>query len=184
MSSHFLSIVIFGISSNIDCMAVGLSYGMKRKHIGAAASLIIGVISFMGTALSMLFGKSIALLLPPKLPNLLGGCIIFMIGAAGMLRSALGRDKEHAEQAVMLTQREAVVLGLALAVNNIGLGVGASITGMSVFPTALLALFLCLLFLYIGSKLGRLKGTQVLGRYVEPFANLLMIGLGIYEMLV
>lgn len=185
MSSHFLSVMLFAVSSNIDCLAVGLSYGMRKLRIGWAAGAVIGAGSFFGTALSMLAGQGIAVLLPPWLPNLIGGFIIFAVGAAGFIRCALRRapEQEHGGN-ISLTWKGAAVLGAALAANNAGLGIGASITGMRVLPTALAVLLICPLFLYIGGRLGKISAMGRPGKYAETFANILMIGLGIYEMLV
>ena len=185
MASHFLSVALFGISSNIDCLAVGLSYGVRKQQMGIPAALIISLLSFTGTVLSMLVGQGIALLLPPKLPNIIGGVLIFAIGLVGIVRCILHRQSETARNATgQLSWKEAFVLGVALAANNAGLGIGARITGMRTFSTALLVLVLCLVFLYIGNRLGRVHAARRAGKCAECFANVLMMLLGIYEMLI
>jgi putative Mn2+ efflux pump MntP len=153
--------------------------------MGVAAALIIGLISFAGTILSMMVGQGISQLLPSKLPNIIGGLIIFAVGLVGIVRclihSTADADQPPSDK---LSSRESIALGFALAANNTGLGIGARITGMHTLSTALFVLVLCLMFLYIGNRLGRIRVARHAGKCTECFANGLMILLGIYEMLV
>ena len=83
-----------------------------------------------------------------------------------------------------MTLKTTLLLGAALAVNNIGLGVGASITGMRLVPTAACAFLCSLLFFFGGNWIGGLREGGTIGWLAEPVANLLMVGLGIFEILV
>ena len=49
---HVLSALLFAVSANIDCLAIGLSYGIQSVKIDARSNLIIAVISTAGTLLS------------------------------------------------------------------------------------------------------------------------------------
>ena len=182
MSSHILSAVLLGVSSNLDCLAVGLSYGLRKKQVGLVASLIIGLLSFSGTIFSMILGRGVAQLLPSRLPNLAGGLLIFLIGLLGLLRCMLGSGENAGDLRQDLSWKEAMTLGLVLALNNAGLGMGASMTGMGILSTACLVLLFCLLFLYGGNRLGKLRLTERAGRLTEYLAHGLMLVLGIYEM--
>ena len=46
---HVLSALLFAVSANIDCLAIGLSYGIQSVKIDARSNLIIAVISTAGT---------------------------------------------------------------------------------------------------------------------------------------
>jgi putative Mn2+ efflux pump MntP len=63
---HFLSAVLFAVSSNMDNLVLGLSYGIQKKRIGWRANLLVALISLAGTALSMLLGGGLLLFLPPR----------------------------------------------------------------------------------------------------------------------
>lgn len=201
MQIHLLSALLFGVSSNTDNLVVGLSYGMKKMPIGRTENLIVALITFTGTILSMVLGKSVLLFLPPKAAGFLGSGMIILIGIAGMAKFLLrwkktrkegeeehkgaediGGDKETVLQS--LTIREALFLGLALTLNNVGLGIGASITGLPVASTALGSFFFSLVFLDLGNRIGRAKLSEVIGEFAEPLAAFLMISLGVYEVFI
>lgn len=191
MQIHFLSTLLFGLSSNADNLVVGMSYGIKKMPIKWKENLIVALITFTGTILSMILGKSLLLFLPQKLAGILGSIIIMSIGVIGLLQFLIkirksGEESEEEEELAMqtLTRTEALILGLALTLNNIGLGIGASITGLPVISTALCSFLFSLFFLYIGNLIGRSKLAELVGEFAEPLACLLMIGLGVYELFI
>lgn len=186
MLLHLFSALLFGVSSNIDNLVVGLSYGIKKTKINWNTNGIVGLISFTGTVLSMLLGKSLLTVLPQGLPNLFGGLVIMLIGAAGFIRFLIGRNSGQTEETAVtvISTREAFLLGFALTVNNAGLGVGASITGLPVLPTALCSFFFSLFFLYAGNRIGSTGLPRRFERLAEPAADLLMVVLGLYEIFI
>lgn len=189
MQLHLLSTLLFGMSSNTDNLVVGLSYGIKKMPIRWKENLIVALITFTGTVLSMILGKSALLFLPPAFAGILGSLIIIFIGVLGLTQFIIKVRKGPAEEGEApelqtLTIKEALLLGLALTLNNIGLGIGASITGLPVLSTALGSFLFSLLFLYIGNLVGRSKLSEVVGAFAEPLAALLMIGLGVYEIFI
>ncbi len=49
-------------------------------------NLIVALITFMGTVLSMILGKSVLLFYRKKLAGILGSVIIILIGAVGLVK--------------------------------------------------------------------------------------------------
>lgn len=179
-----MSALLFALSSNADSLVAGLSFGIKKTPIRWYSNLIVGLISLIGTVLSMVFGKSILRFLPESLSSILGCIIIMLIGAIGLIHyifDQLFRKKPEEPKLTELSLKKTIFLGFALTLNNAGLGIGASITGLPVFSTVLCSSLICMLFLYLGNWIGRSKLTDFVGHVAEPIADLLMIGLGIYE---
>lgn len=186
MQLHLLSTLLFVFTANADNLAVGLSYGIKKVPIGWRANLVIALITLIGTVSSMLFGKSILLLLPEHFAGILGGLIIILIGLAGLIRFFVQKRTGTPENTRIqaLTIKEAVLLALALTINNIGLGIGASITGLPISTTAACSFLSSVLLLRWGNRIGRSRLAKLVGSYAEPLANLLIISLGIYEIFI
>ncbi|KAA3379855.1 manganese efflux pump, partial [Akkermansia muciniphila] len=122
MQFHLLSSLLFGLSSNTDNLAVGLSYGIKKIPIHWRHNLLVALITFSGTILSMIFGKSVLLFLPKRFAGLLGSLIIIAIGGTGLIRYLVKKTAKSPDTACTelraLTTREALLLGFALTVNN------------------------------------------------------------------
>jgi len=204
MQNHLPSILLFAAAANMDSFMLGLSYGLKKTRIGWKTNSIVGVITAIGTALSMLFGQGILAFFPFGSANAAGGLLILGIGLAGFLRFALpqepnqesdqgssqesgqntGQNPDPNAGVKTLTTKEVVWLSLALTVNNIALGVGASFTGMHVLSTTLCSFAISVLFLHSGNTLGSQSRLPIHARLAEGLANLMIILLGLYEMLI
>lgn len=194
---HFLTVVIFVVSSNLDNLVIGLSYGLKGISIRAGSNLLIGLITFLGTVLSMIFGRSLLLLIPLESATALGRCLILLIGVYFLVSyfvklhsggSEAGWPQENPEKfdrdhSKSIEVKEAAALGLALTINNMGLGIGASIMGLSVAATSIGSCLCSLLCLYLGNKAGRGWLSRVVGKYAEPISGILIILMGLCELL-
>lgn len=178
---HGLSALLFAVSGNMDNLVVGLSYGIRGIRLGWAAQLLVGIITSSGTAAAMALGKSLLLVLPERTAGSLGGGMILAIGLWGLLRGWLERGEEEHAPEKALSWKEAAVLGISLSINNVGLGVGASITGLPLGITVLCSFVLGWLLMFTGNRLGTSRLRGAVGRAAEPLANLLMVLLGIGE---
>lgn len=185
MQPHLLASLIFALSSNADSLVAGMAYGIKKIRILWLSNLLVGLICFSGTLVSMIFGRSILLAVPEGFAGFLGGAIIIFIGAFGLIRLLIHRNGDEVEEESLpsLRIRETLLLGAALAVNNVGLGIGASMSGLPVISTAFCSLFASLVLLYLGNLLGRSRLASLVGKYAEPLADILMICLGLFEIL-
>lgn len=191
---HILSSFLFGISANTDNFVVGVSYGMKKIKIDLASNLLIALINLAGTVLSMSAGKAVFHFIPVNLSNMIGSIILILIGCFTILKPLLARNDsdgilEHPEKADMdnsksIEIKESVVLALALTINNIGLGIGASITGLNIAITAIFTVIIGLATIMLGYSLGSRFLSKAFGRSTAILSGLLIIGLGIYELLI
>ena len=83
-----------------------------------------------------------------------------------------------------IDMREAVTLAFALTVNNIGLGIAGSITGLSVFWTSVFTLLVSYMFISAGQRFGRGCLSRLFGKYATVVSGLIIFSMGIYEMFV
>lgn len=194
-----ISSLLFGFSASIDSFIVGMTYGVKKMHISSCKNLIISTITLAGTVLSILAGSRIAPFLPERAAKAAGSMILILLGiyyivkfiliyfkkrrtANSLSANALSYSAASGRPDTgLLTGREAAALGLALSVNNIGIGLGASISGIRLASTAAVTFFLSILLLALGNRLGRLPFLQFAGRFADPLAGLILIALGLYE---
>ena len=72
------SLLILSIATSIDALAVGVSFAFFDVNI-YYASAVIGIVCFIITALGMIFGKKLSVLLGKK-AVLLGGIVLIAIG--------------------------------------------------------------------------------------------------------
>lgn len=202
---QILSTILFVLSASTDNFVVGLSYGIKKIRIKPSSNIFIAAISALGTIISMEFGKLIINFVPSCLTNILGSLILIAIGLWSILEefhqkkqnslkeensiSKLGDILNNPESADKDTSgnidlKESSSLAIALALNNMGLGIGASITGLNVIFTGILTFFISILTITLGLTIGNKYLSQTLGKYAAVISGLVIILLGIYEMVV
>lgn len=73
------SLIILSIATSIDALAVGLSISMLNMAI-LNASIVIGIVASMMTAIGMFFGRGLGVRFGRKM-ELLGGVILIAIGS-------------------------------------------------------------------------------------------------------
>ncbi len=78
--------------------------------------------------------------------------------------------------------KEILLMGTALSLNNIGIGFGASIAGLSFLSTSIATLFFSVLFLFLGNKLGQSRFLSFADRFSEPLSGALLILLGVCQL--
>ncbi len=79
-SLHLATILLLAVSSNLDNVGVGTSYGIRKINIPFTSNLLIAGITSTGTILSILLGQTIYLFLSENAATLLGGGIIIAAG--------------------------------------------------------------------------------------------------------
>jgi putative sporulation protein YtaF len=199
-----LSALLFSFSSNLDNLVVGIAYGIKKTKIGTIANLVIAVVTSIGTFLSMSVGAYISKFLPLSVANSLGALAIIILGLYFVILSIIKlvnntKSKElalkditdtveYAENSDIdnsgdISMKEALLVASGLTFNNLGTGVAASITGVSIQFTVIATFVLSILIIILGESIGNHVLGKFFGKYAPLFSGILLIILGIIEFL-
>lgn len=197
-----LSALLFSLSSNLDNVVVGIAYGIKKIKIGIIPNFAIAVITCTGTFLSMSLGVYISKFLPHFIANALGSIIIVILGGYFIIQSIvkLINNKKSNELALKditdmieyaqksdldnsgdINIKEALLVAFGLTFNNLGTGIAASITGVSIEFTVIFTFILSILTIIIGEVLGNHVLGKLFGKYAPLISGILLIALGIIE---
>lgn len=201
MLAILFSAFLLSLSSCLDNIVVGVAYGMKKTKIRFFNNLIIAIITSFGTLVSMLFGRLIATIIPVDIAQGLGAAMIILIGIYFLLDYLIKRNRESSEINELdiireandcnkcrrqgcekiIGVRETVMLAFALTINNLGIGISASLAGVNIIATVVLTFILSLLTIIIGVAMGYNVIGRLFGRYATLVSGILMIILGIIE---
>ena len=197
-----LSALLFSLSSNLDNVVVGIAYGIKKIRIGVIPNLIIAIVTTTGTFLAMSVGAYISKFLPHSIANSLGAVVIISLGVYFVTQSIIKivnstKSKElalknindmieYAEKSDLdcsgdINMKEALLIAFGLTFNNLGTGVAASITGVSIQFTVIATFILSILTIIFGEAVGNHVFGKLLGKYAPLFSGILLIILGIIE---
>lgn len=205
-----LPLLLFVVSSSLDNFVVGLSYGIKKIKINFMNNFIIAFISGIGTFISMIFGNFFKLYIPESFSNYIGSSLLILLGLYFLFdffRSKLKKnnferkkpnntiqkiefydeilkhpeiaDKDHSNT---IEFKESVILGIALSLNNIGLGIGVSIIGLNIYLSSILSMVFSLIFIQAGFVIGDSLFSSLFEKYAALVSGLIILFLGMYSL--
>ena len=150
--------ILLAISSSIDSLGIGVTYGIKNTKISKLSKIILFVISLITTYISIFFGNIIQYILPNSFTNFLGCFILICMGiyicfqdSQNVFNSPISSDLNHSK---IIEPQEALILAIALSLDSFCIGISGSMAdiNLSLFPFLVSAFQL--IFLSLGSYLG------------------------------
>ncbi|PST94204.1 hypothetical protein C9I86_02285 [Photobacterium sp. NCIMB 13483] len=179
----FLLALIFSLSSNLDNFVIGLTYGVKNERIPLVSNAIIAFITALVTFISMLGGQLVTQLIPHQVSNELGSVIFILMGTWFICADMLKKQQQKEEkQSTVLNFKGAVMLGLLLSINNIGVGILGSITHLSIYLVVALTFITGMMLTYAGNNIGDSVIGKMVGKYNDLISGGLLILLGILSL--
>ena len=204
----YTGLIFLVIAISLDGFGVGITYGIRKIHVPLLALTIIMLCSGVVVFVSMTIGKLLSNLITPHGAEILGGIILIALGIFSFWNIHRSNSKPEKSISVsshnkldtiktilttpdqadldysgVISANEALLLGLALALDAFGAGIGASMLGYSPILTPLLIAIMSGLFLKSGIRLGLYFSTNKQLERLKFIPPLLLIVLGISNML-
>ena len=197
----FLSILLFVIAASLDILVVYLAYGLKDIKINFSSTLVIASISALGTFISMILGKFLVDLIPVKLGDIIGGLVLLLLGFYSIYsyfkekKILTSHNSENNSSPTFILEnpevadkdksgnidfKESLALSLALALNNFGLGIGASISGLNIAFTTISTFIISLIFISLGFYLSKTIKSKNISKNSNLIAGIIIIILSLF----
>ncbi|WP_420886963.1 sporulation membrane protein YtaF [Bacillus paramycoides] len=197
--SAWIMVLALTLSSSIDNLGVGISYGIRNIRISHFSNMIISVICFLFSLVGIYFGLWLSKILPGIMPVVIGSFLLVIIGIRIILLAVPRKQQvsvEGAEYEVATTETdvkgeikdltnvlgksegigfvESVLLGIGLSVNALTNGLGAGLFGLSPIAICVAASIGSFLTVWGGVALGRKIAHIRIGRFtVGQFGTLI-----------
>lgn len=197
----FLSILLFVIAASLDILVVSLAYGLKDIKINFSSTLVIASISALGTFISMILGQFLVDLIPVKLGDIIGGLVLLALGFYSIYsyfkekKILTSHNSENNSSPTFILEnpevadkdksgnidfKESLALSLALALNNFGLGIGASISGLNISFTTISTFIISLIFISLGFYLSKTIKSKNISKNSNLIAGIIIIILSLF----
>ena len=184
---NIISAILFSFSANIDNIAIGLAYGVKKIHIPFYKNILISIFTTAITIISMKLGSLLFLFFNEYTTNLIGSIGLVSIGVIGIMKGLYEnlskKTTEESNHLKDLNIKEMITIIFTLSINNIAAGIAASIAGINLMVTLISTLLFSCLFLNIGNTLGKTILNKVFEKYSEFASSFILILLGIIQFL-
>lgn len=191
---QILSVLLLSLSANLDTFLIAVSYSLNNIKISFNNSLVITLITTIGTYFSIRLGQLFSSFMPKYLPNILGGITLLIMGIWVIVDyeiklksykndSLKKYTKNGIKEIRKINLKEAIFLALALMINNVGIGIAAGIADINIIYSTVFTFIVTFLSINLGSFAGKGIISKIMGRYSTVISGFLLIILGIYELL-
>lgn len=127
--------LFLGVSSNLDNIGIGLSYGMSKTRVPLFFCTIVSVLSFSSCTVGSLTARRISVVLPVQLSLLIGSCILITIGLCIVVQSFISKDTSLMDSRA-IRFHEMMIVGIAQAISDLSIGFSSGFTGINGWVTA------------------------------------------------
>ncbi|MFD0679795.1 MULTISPECIES: sporulation membrane protein YtaF [unclassified Paenibacillus] len=179
----------FAVSSSLDNLGVGISYGIREMRIRFLSNLVMAIICFLFSEIGILGGQWLSNVLPGIFPVLVGALLLFIIGIRIILlavprkkkislTNGLGQSESKSLKDILQNPEtadtdksgeigigEALILGVVLSANAVTNGLGAGLLGLSPLAISLTAAIGSFITVWFGVAVGR----KVAGIHIGSF---------------
>jgi putative Mn2+ efflux pump MntP len=183
--TSLLSSLLFALACNLDTVLLAVGYRLRGMRLSPTGALFIVNITTIITALSLELGRRVALLLPPALPQSLGGLVLVILGLWFLLDWMRAPGKKDSPAPSEKSSAAWVALAAALGVNNAGAGIAAGVSGIDPLLGGAVNFAVTFLSLALGRFLGHRMAASSgwLGRCALPASGVLLVVLGMSKLL-
>lgn len=187
---HWLTVVGLGVASNLDSLGIGFAVGTKGKQVSLTANLVMTLIIACISFLSLWAGSWITSFLPLWIANRAGGVLIFVAGVYTVVTDLVKKQKENRlpepddidkDRNNKITWNESITLGFLLSLNNIGVSIGAGVTGIRPFLTTISMGVFSFLFIGLGTYYGMKLNRWKIGKHADVVSGLILVAIGLHE---
>lgn len=183
----WMIILAFAVSSSVDNLAIGVTYGVRNIQIGLKQNSLMATICFLMSMMSISLGVWLSTILPGILPVIAGAFLLIVIGIRIILLAApppkiiINDDIHEAEKSLTGILRnpekadvnqsgdigwgEALFLGIALSANALTNGFGAGLLGFSPLAISITAAIGSFISVKVGVKLGHKLSKVRIGKF-------------------
>ncbi|WP_027634557.1 sporulation membrane protein YtaF [Clostridium hydrogeniformans] len=201
----FFSALILAISASLDSLSVGVAYGSDNIKVSLKNITIISLITALGTLISMILGYFLSTFLTETLANAIGSILLIFIGLWFIISFFYKKDVKDTkiqlpsetcnyknilgnpsiadtDNSKSIDTKECICLSIALSLNNLGLGISASITGINPLTATLLTFLIGMICFLIGFFIGKKFLSKYLGNYSGLFSGILILALAVFQL--
>lgn len=185
---NFISAILFSFSANLDNIAIGISYGIKKIHLPIFMVAIVSFFTTLFTFFSMIIGKSFIPLFQDGIADSIGAYLLILLGLYPLLKSFWSKNrvtyvrKEKMGEMKKIRLKELFIMTLVLSTNNVAAGIAASATGVNIGITILCSFLFGFFFLFLGNSVGKVIMNPSIQKYSDFISSLLLILIGIIEL--
>ena len=179
----FLNTFLLAISSSIDSLGIGITYGLRHTKLLKKSKIILFLISIFITFLSGLVGNILKSTLSTNVCEFIGSALLLCMGIFIIIKTNEQEISFDFDNSNDISPKEAIFLGIALSLDSLCIGIGGSTIGINVYLFSVLVAILQYVFLSIGNYCGihLIKFSSIPQSFWSKISGILLILIGLIK---
>ena len=183
-----LKYILLALSASIDALSLGITYGIKKTKMSKASNIIIFTIVLVCSGTAILVGHFLSLLFSPTFSILLGSSLLILLGLYNIYK---GLKKYNVfidfdvDNSNYIDNKEAGILGLAVAVDASCVSMGAGIIGYISFILPVFMAVFHTFFVNCGNFVAQIvvEKLKLPSNVLSIFSGILLVLIGIFRII-
>ena len=177
--------ILLALSASIDALGLGITYGIKKTKMSSVGNLIIFVVLFCLSGISVFIGHYISVLFSPIASALLGASLLILLGVYNIFKSQTKNCSTNfdTDGSNYIDAKEAFILGFAVDASCVSLGSGMIGIGGVILP------FLMAVFHTFFVNCGNLVANNIVQKFtissklLSNLSGIILIFIGFFRLL-
>lgn len=177
---NLLELFILAVGLSMDAFAVAISKGLSMKKMSFKNAIIIGLYFGIFQAVMPLIGYCLGTRFEDKITAFDHWIAFFLLGFIGinMIREALSKEDDEAEEDVSLSFKTMSVLAIATSIDALAVGVTFAFLNVNIIPAVSFIGIVTFALSIVGLKIGNVFGSKYKSK-AELSGGLILIGMGL-----
>jgi len=184
--------IFLAFSLSIDAFGIGISYGVRRIALPKLSALFLAIETFSIMQIFVWIGHQMSSLLPSHLGELLASAFLLLFGFWLFIQgipkknassTSIIQKPSHCDKDMSATLeiKEALLLGLLLSLDSLGIGISVAASGMDVSWLPFFAAIFQILFLFAGKWAGKRlqRSTTMREEFWSLFSGIILIAIAL-----
>ena len=150
----FFSILLLAISSSMDSLGIGITYGLRKIKLEKRSKLVLFFTSMLVTLISIVTGNILKNIISEKYFKLIGPILLIFIGIIVLFKNDKNEYTFDLDNSNNIDIKEALILGMFLSLDSFCIGIGAILLDFNMLIFTITVACLQYVFLSIGNFLG------------------------------
>lgn len=178
---QIIYLFIIAILNSIDNIGVGVAYSIAGIKVKFSKNILIAFIAFIVSYISALFGQVISYFLSDTQSAFISMLLLVLMGIRIIYASFSKNKNNDLNKVKELSFKEALSIGIALAIDDVSSSVSSALIGYSAFMTSFPYFIISLAIFFSSNYTAKFITKFNLGNKPTIVAGILMILIGIFQ---
>lgn len=177
---NIIYLFFIAMLNSIDNAGIGIAYSISGKKIPILKNLLISLMAFTVSFVSSLSGSIISHFLNENVCTFISVFLLVFMGSRMIYQSFRKNDKDL-EKYSIISNKEAITVGIALAIDDVGSSVSSGLIGYSSFMVSMPYFIISFIIFSLTNYGSRFVRNLNIGKKATIISGFLMILMGILQ---